>query len=391
MSSLLFKNDIHNILPSTTENSVDAINNIKINNVNYDNTNSATSSAFMNNSIFNNSTSTANMSQMGGGSFVNSATSDLNSDINNLVNMLTSESNVNSNKNNSTPISLENKLRKMLNQDGGNFSDDMNTDELEDKIYNIVKNNKQQNTTNNQKGGMDLLTGATLAAGALLVGSLLKSSDNYTATESEVNVQRLLNNNSMSNQKPYPMSNQKPYPMSNQKPYPMSNQKPYPMSNQRSMPSLSETSRNSALLSSVNTLSETSSENVFLPRSTNYGKVIDNTTTDVSDVPELLDVDSRLNQLEQQDMTGGYDDLIGGENLALVAFRTIVKNVVNKLGIKYNKALKVAAKIQADVKSSNPNISHDKLADAADSLLTKNMNQYLDFSKEISNEKKSKK
>ena len=82
MSSLLFKNDIHNILPhTTTENNSNILNNIKINNLNEDNSISATSSAFMNNINLNTATSSVNLSQMNGGNYINSATSDLKSDI----------------------------------------------------------------------------------------------------------------------------------------------------------------------------------------------------------------------------------------------------------------------------------------------------------------------
>ena len=415
MSSLLFKNDIHNILPTTTtENSVNALNNIKINNVNDDNNYSATSTAFMSNINLNTATSTANMSQMMGGNYVNSVTSDLHSDINNLVSMLTSESNVNNNKNMSTP-SLENKLRKMLNQDGGNFSDEMNTEELEDRIYNIVKNNKQE-------GGFDtnkIVKIGLAATGALLAYNMLKPNDTQTATETEVDVQKLMVQNNvvpqvanLSQQSPVPVVNQQRVPvLSQQSPVPIVNQqRSAPVVNQQKnvpkvaspqvvipgvkdvkpLPSLSESSRNSAILSTTSPMmSETSvSENVFLKPQTSFGNQQFVTTTDgpFSPTSSFAPVDNRLNQLNQsnqQEMMGGYDDLVGGNNPALVAYRTIVKNVVEKIGIKYNKALKVAAKIQADVKAVDPKISHEKLADAADKQLSKNMEEYKKFAKTL--------
>ena len=98
-----------------------------------------------------------------------------------------------------------------------------------------------------------------------------------------------------------------------------------------------------------------------------------------------MPVDSRLQQLKNSNpMVGGDDlDMFGGNNPALVAFRSIVKNIVEKLGIKYNKALKVASKLQNDVKSKNSNISHEKLAEAAQKHLEQNMSIYKDFAKTL--------
>jgi hypothetical protein len=186
MSSLLFKNDIHNILPVTsTENNVKPINNIKIISNNANDDLSVTSSAFMNNLNLNTATSPINVSQMIGGDYTNSVTSDLNSDINNLVNMLTSDSHMNT-INNTSNQSLENKLRKLLNQDGGNFDDNMNTDELENKIYNVIKNNKQTGGANT-----NLVKLGLAATGAYFAYNLLNPSE----TESEINVNKILNNN----------------------------------------------------------------------------------------------------------------------------------------------------------------------------------------------------
>jgi hypothetical protein len=133
-------------------------------------------------------------------------------------------------------------------------------------------------------------------------------------------------------------------------------------------------------------MSETSaSENIFLKPQTLNKQQPMITTTDVSLSPtsSYMPMDSRLKQLNQVQQGGNANDLVGGNNPALIAFRTIVKNVVSKLDIKYNKALKVAAKIQADVKSADPKISHEKLADAADKQLEKNMKEYKDFAKTL--------
>jgi len=414
MSSLLFKNDIHNILPVTsTENNVNPINNIKIisNNANEDL--SVTSSAFMNDLNLNTATSSVNVSQMIGGDYTHSATSDLNSDINNLVNMLTSDSHMNT-INNTSNESLENKLRKLLNQDGGNFDDNMNTDELENKIYNVIKNNKQT-------GGVDtnLVKLGLAATGAYFAYNMLNPSD----TESEINVNKILNNNNK-----VPVTSSSPVlPVSS--PVLPAKFPVLPVSSpvlsatspvlSVSSPVLSATSpvlsATSPVLSTTSSVlpvprnyvesapqrvsndiqrynikvatpqvalkkqndSETPvSENVFI-KSSSQRNVIPQilTTTDVplSSTSSFMPVDSRVNQLE----------MIGGNNPALVAFRSIVKNITIKLDIKYNKALKVASKLQQDVKSKNPNISHEDLADAAKKLLEQKMSEYKEFAKTV--------
>jgi len=468
MSSLLFKNDIHNILPTTTENSVNVLNNIKINNLNDDNEYSATSSAFMNNNNYNTATSTTNMSKMvggnnyntatsttnmskmvGGNNYNNSETSELNNDINNLLSMLTSESNAQTK--NAPENTLENKLRNMLNQDGGDFSDNITTDKLEQKIYNIVKKNNQEGGTysdelkteeleqkihsiinnNKQKGGYsssDILKVGLAATGAAFAYNLLKSDNKPTVTESEVSVTKFLN---------YPTQQYVQQPISQpfvQQPIVQPNAlqnalqqfaQPNALQNfaqqiaqqqakqqdtlqnfaqqfaqqqfaqmqakqqNKSSNILSTTSQNDSPVQSP-TYSSTSSmnqskkyDNVFLPSP--HQQIINpynnSTTTSVT-----LGVDDRLESLNKQsqpNLIGGNNDLIGGNNPALVAFRAIVKNVVKKLDIKYNKALKVAAKVQADVKAKQPNITHDKLADAADKQLNSNLKEYKDFFKTL--------
>ena len=458
MSSLLFKNDIHNILPTTTENSVNVLNNIKINNLNDDNEYSATSSAFMNNNNLNTVTSTTNMSKMvggnyntvtsttnmskmvggnyntvtsttnmsqlgGGNNYINSDTSDLNNDINNLLSMLTSESNI---QTKNVPINtLENKLRNMLNQDGGNnkqndnnFSDELNTEVLEQQIYNIVKNNKQKagnnkhNTNNKQKGGnyaSDIVKIGLAATGAIVAYNLLKPTDN-SVTESEVNVNKLLNHPTQYVQQP--IAQQQFAQQFAQKQQAHQNklqdfaqqfaQQQFAQQQQQFAQQQQEKQQNkySNVLSTTSqmdspiqspTFSTTSSmipsknyDNVFLP-SQQQNNIINpynnSTTTSV-----ILGVDDRLEALNKQSQPsfiGGNNDLIGGNNPALVAFRKIVTNVVNKLGIKYNKALKVAAKVQADVKAKQPKISHNKLADAANTQLTNNLKEYKDFFKTL--------
>jgi hypothetical protein len=69
-------------------------------------------------------------------------------------------------------------------------------------------------------------------------------------------------------------------------------------------------------------------------------------------------------------------------NPALVAFREIVKNISTELGIKYNKALKVASTLQKEVKAKNPSISHEKLADTCKKYLHQNLDKYKKIAKD---------
>ena len=411
MSSLLFKNDIHNILPVTsTENNVKPINNIKIISKNTDDL-SVTSSAFMNNLNLNTVTSSANVSQMIGGDYTKSATSDLNSDINNLVNMLTSDSHMNT-INNTSNQSLENKLRKLLNQDGGNYDDNMNTDELENKIYNVIKNNKQS-------GGNNLIKLGLAATGAYFAYNMLKPSE----TESEINVNKILKNDNapvpVTKSSPVPVTNSAPVPVTYSSPVPVTYSSPAPVTYSSPVPvtysapvpvTYSATSsvtpgKNNYVGSTPQIVSNNrqiyrtvvtsqvplqkqndseTSENVFI-RSSNQGNnappILTTTDVPLSSTSTFIPVDSRVNQLEMQG--GNNPEMQGGNNPALVAFRAIVKNIVDKLGIKYNKALKVASKLQADVKSKNEKISHEDLADAAKKLLEQKMSEYKDFAKTL--------
>ena len=437
MSSLLFKNDIHNILPVTsTENNVKPINNIKIISKTNDDF-SVTSSAFMNNINLNTATSSANVSQMIGGDYTNSVTSDLNSDINNLVNMLTSDSHMN-NINNTSNQSLENKLRKLLNQDGGDFDDNINTDELENKIYNVIKNNKQNNK---QEGGSNLVKLGLAATGAYFAYNMIKPSE----TETEINVNKILNkgvkvpvlsptSHVLAKTSPVlaptspvlaktspvlaptspvlsatsPVLSATSPVLSTTSPV-LSTTSPVLSANssvrfpKKNVESTKQIVPKKNVASTKQIVSNNSkvvtpkvvtpkvatpqvpvqkqndsevSENVFIKSSKQINKVPQIlTTTDVpiSTTSSFMPVDSRVAQLE----------MTGGNNPALVAFRTIVKNISTKLEIKYNKALKVASKLQADVKSKNPNISHEELADAAKKLLEQKMNEYKEFAKTI--------
>ena len=402
MSSLLFKNDIHNILPVTsTENNIKPINNIKIisntknkiiSNTNaknkiISNTNtSVTSSAFMNELNLNTATSPIGISQMNGGDYTNSVTSDLNSDINNLVNMLTSDSHINT-INNKSNQSLENKLRKLLNQDnkqnqnGGGFNDgfndDLNTEALENEIYNVIKNNKQ-------KGGdftTQIIKLGLAGTGAYLAYNMIYPNEKInTDTDTEIKLDNILKPtaNPITNTKPItntntnPITNTKPIVTQPQDLSPTSSE--YPSSgNVFIQPTPNTTTQNNTNNIFTTTDANNSSTSSFMPVNERAGIVRVNDKTPIIPQDRRVDALTRGNALTQN----------GGNNPALVAFRSIVKNIVTKLDIKYNKALKVASKLQAEVKSNNPSISHDKLANAAKELLDKKFKEYKEFSKSI--------
>ena len=400
MSSLLFKNNIHNILPVTsTENNVKPINNIRI--ISNTSNNTDTSSAFMNELNLNTATSSARVSQMHGGNYANSTTSDLNQDIDILVNMLTSESNSNytNNKSKQSNKSLESKLRKLLNQDGGNNdmnTDDMNTDALENQIYDVINKNKQKggNGSNFVKLGL-------AASGAYLAYNMLKSSNSET---SEINVNNIIKpshdaNNNM------PSANNMSGSNNNMTGYNNNNDSFSPTSSV-SNGNFNNGNFNNGLYSSTSPESPLDVANSqyqpFTKQNFNNSPLL--TTTSVNNTESSTSsynhINNRVNQLNRQSgghknrQSGGQlnnatllEEMYGGNHPALVAFRAIVTNIVEKLDIKYNKAIKVASKLQADVKSKNANISHDKLANAAKDLLSKNMKEYQDLAKSLKGKK----
>jgi hypothetical protein len=142
------------------------------------NNNSVTSSAMPNNLIYQTTTST--MNQLGGtyNKKQYSETS-INSDVNNLVSMLTSESHMSTINNSftSTPA-LENKLRNLLNQNGGD--DTFNAESVENSLYKALKNSK----SSNQKGGIGLGEIALAGIGAVALNELLFKNKNTTESPS---------------------------------------------------------------------------------------------------------------------------------------------------------------------------------------------------------------
>ena len=160
MSDLFLKNSVkNNNFHNLTESSFNLNKILNINPVNKVNNTqdggSVTSSAIMQPINELSSTSYNNNTQVGGGSITSSANlSKINSnDINNLLAMLTSESNANT-----VTEDLENRLKKLLTQNGGGFTDDMNTE-------NMNTENLESRIKNIQSGGNKTLMGLVGLAG----------------------------------------------------------------------------------------------------------------------------------------------------------------------------------------------------------------------------------
>ncbi len=149
------KNNINDFLNTTSTEFKHSISNIKI----FDKNNIQKGGNYSPTSSFN---------QLGG---------NINNDVNNLVSMLTSDSHMSTilNSNTSTP-ELENKLRKLLNQEGGHKNNNINTN---DNINNyFIKEDVSQN------GG----SASTLLAGAA-VATLL-----YSLTSNETSITKMVSN-----------------------------------------------------------------------------------------------------------------------------------------------------------------------------------------------------
>lgn len=149
------KNNINDFLNTTSTEFKHSISNIKI----FDKNNIQKGGNYSPTSSFN---------QLGG---------NINNDVNNLVSMLTSDSHMSTilNSNTSTP-ELENKLRKLLNQEGGHKNNNINTN---DNINNyFIKEDASQN------GG----SASTLLAGAA-VATLL-----YSLTSNETSITKMVSN-----------------------------------------------------------------------------------------------------------------------------------------------------------------------------------------------------
>lgn len=336
MSNLFLKNSVKNIMNNnSTESSLNLNKILNITNNNNIKPRQSTSSVTSSNilqSVTNLSSTSYDNNQNGGGSVTSSANmSKINSsDINNLLSMLTSESNVNSENDN-----IENKLKSLLNQNGGAYSETA-TEELENRLQNLLQSdintevleNKLKNIINkSQKGGAK----AILALGGLAaIGALLKKM-NVSETESELNSSKIIEK-----------------PDQSAKPLPTVAESATSSEEPKDMP-----------------LSDTS---VFVPAT----KVPAEskpfiTTTDVSSTsPEP---DNRLKALEK--------DQDGGSHPAMVAYREMCKFVADELKIPNGpSAKKIASQLQKDVKEKMPTITPDKLVAEAKKMFQSNESKY---------------
>jgi hypothetical protein len=367
------KNNINDFLNVTSTDYKPSISNIKIINKN-------------NIQKGGNYSPTSSFNQLGG---VN------NKDINNLISMLTSDSQMDNILDSNTNTSqLENKLKNLLNQEGGNknnYSDMYNS--------NFIKQN-------NQKGGAANLV--ALGAAAALAYGLTSESDfvsnlfgkskndnknvDITTTDmGSVTSSAVPTNNNFSATSDSDNVFQKP-----------STKKSNQLGGNSSVTSsimpgnnynLSSTSDNfkqrggsysitSSAMPNNNNLSTTSEfENVFqkpnninpiqrggsysvtssaMPMNNNFLSVTSESvnvqrggsySVTSSAMPNNNDLSATSDIMSQE----------GGNNPALVAYREIVKMVVKELGITYPKALKIAAQVQKDVKEKNSDVTPDKL------------------------------
>jgi hypothetical protein len=386
MSDLFLKNNIRNNSSNFTESSINLTNILGVNNT----VRPTNNLPKINNTITESSMNLPNILGMsnsnnyvgGNHSITSSANlSKINSnDVNHLLSMLTSESNANTDTNtlenrlkNMLPqnggagtedsentAQLENRLTQMLNQNGG--GDDENTEMLESKINNILNNN--------QSGGAmkSLLTlGALGAAGTVLHSMLNKPSMTETSEFSASNV---------IGQASRPM-NQRPMNLR-------------PMNRQMSR-GYSATS--SEMLPNVNNLSDTSINSVFtrstvppinnVPKQNNFIPI---TTTTIDNNSDLSATSSAMPNTNVQSATSSamgnnsdarLNELLGGNNPALIAFREISAMVAKKLGISNGpNAKKIAGQLQRDTKEKNEGITHEKLVEAAKKQLESNLSKY---------------
>ena len=342
MSNLFLKNNVKNIMNNNSTES--SLNLNKILNISSHNnikprqsTNSVTSSNILQ-SVTNLSSTSYDNIQNGGASVTSSANmSKINSsDINNLLSMLTSESNVNTASDN-----VENKLKSLLNQNGGaqsetateeleyrlknllqtggNMSEDINTEVLENKLKNII--NKSQ------KGGAK----AVLALGGLVALGALLNKMHVSETESEINSSKIIG---------APVESVKP------------------------LPTVVESATSSEEPKDIS-VSDTS---VFVPPK----KVAPEskpfiTTTEVSPTSASPEPDKRLKALEQE----------GGSHPAMVAYREMCKFVADELKIPNGpSAKKIASQLQKDVKEKMPSITPDRLVAEAKKIFQSNESKY---------------
>jgi hypothetical protein len=368
MSDLFLKNNLKKNL-NMTESSFNISNILDNNKLN----NNSITSTLIPNSII--PSTTSNQNQNGGQSATSSANmSKINvKDINNLINMLTSES-----PNHTATNELQDKLSNLL-QKGGDDDDDLenkltdqvNTELLENKLKNIInQNGGSLNTENldtemlenkmsnyiNQKGGdpKTLLTlGGLLLAGTVAKSNENKKNSNSSATESEFStskIDRILSR---------PSRNSK-------------------------LPTVLEESRSRNMNHHNNDYYNNNDRDIFMKHSSSSPEMmpIAHTTTSIANDDDEFSATSSEMPYIHNKQTSNKDqrlfNLTGGRDLpvALQEFQKIIKLAMDELDINRPKAMKIASSIQKAIKEDDPNIKVEKLLDAAKQELSKNKSKY---------------
>ena len=361
------KNNINDFLNITTTEYKPSISNIKI--INKNNVHQLQQGGSY--------SPTSSFNQLGG---VN------NRDVNNLVSMLTSDSHMDTilGSNTSTP-QLENKLKNLLNQEGGNNYN---------KTYNADNYNSNFIKQNNQKGGVSNFI--ALGAAAALAYGLTSESDfvsNLFGKSQNTNNNVNSNNNIDSTTTDMAMNTESgtstAMPMNNNNLSSTSEnvfQRPN-LQNNRQVTNNSATSSAAPNRQPVN-MSTTSDNYNQTQRGGSYS-----VTSSV--MPNNNNLSATSDNYNQNQRGGSYSvtssampnnnnlsatsDIMsqeGGNNPALVAYREIVKMVVKELGITYPKALKIAAQVQKDVKEKNSDVTPDKLVKLANEQFKSTRSKY---------------
>jgi hypothetical protein len=264
---------------------------------------------------------------------------------------------INGGDNNTTEntMTLEHNLSNLLKQDGGagvDVNDTENTIMLEDKLQHLLKNNKKSKII--QNGGIKAILGL---AGLGLAATLAHK---YSSeTETEFNSNKILSKKPIVNESVEP--NEKKEVIKEPVKYML-----VPLENDKNSNS------NSIFLPS----SETSSINKT------GGELLVNTTTNVSepDASEPYFSDTSAENSESATSVDNVNDQQGGArelSLGMKAFQEICKLISAKLGITNGPgAKKIGGQLQRDVKEITPDITADKIVDAATKLLEKNKSKY---------------
>jgi hypothetical protein len=295
-----------------------------------------------------------------------------NKDVNNLVSMLTSDSHMDSILgSNTSTVQLENKLKNLLNQEGGNYNK-----------TNYANNNYNSNfiKQNNQRGGVSqaiaIGAAAALAYGLTsesdfvgnLFGKSKETNNNVDITTTDMD----MNNGSVTSSA-MPMNN-----------------------------NLSTTSEDENVFQKPNRQFSSSVTSSEVPMNNNFSSTSDNvnqkggaysvTSTAMPNNNYLSATSENFNQkqrggrhsitssaMHMNNNLSATSDIMsqeGGNNPALVAYREIVKMVVKELGITYPKALKIAAQVQKDVKEKNADVTPDKLVKLANEQFKSTRSKY---------------